>query len=100
MRSATRAEQPLSAGAGGAGGTSPASAVWAASEKVGQQMWSRVWSRLSALRHERGQDMAEYALLIAFIAIVAFVGVNALGGIIKTTFYDRFRDILANVLVR
>lgn len=44
--------------------------------------------------------MAEYALLIAFIAIVAFVGVNALGGIIKTTFYDRFRDILANVLVR
>ena len=31
------------------------------------------------LKREEGQAMAEYGLLIAFIAIVAFVGVTLLG---------------------
>lgn len=32
------------------------------------------------LQREEGQTMAEYGLLIAFIAIIALVGVTALGG--------------------
>jgi len=35
---------------------------------------------------EEGQTMAEYGLLIAFIAIIALVGVTALGGSLSTFF--------------
>lgn len=38
------------------------------------------------LHREEGQTMAEYGLLLAFIAIVALVGVTALGGGLKTFF--------------
>jgi len=31
------------------------------------------------IRDEEGQDMVEYALLVAFIALVALVGATALG---------------------
>jgi Flp pilus assembly pilin Flp len=42
------------------------------------------------VREEEAQDMIEYALLAAFIAIVVLVGVTALGPVIKTA-YDRWR---------
>jgi pilus assembly protein Flp/PilA len=35
---------------------------------------------------EEGQTMAEYGLLIAFIALIAVVGVTALGGSLSTFF--------------
>jgi pilus assembly protein Flp/PilA len=35
---------------------------------------------------EEGQTMAEYGLLIAFIALIALVGVTALGGQLSTFF--------------
>ena len=35
------------------------------------------------VRDEEGQDLAEYALLIALIALVVIVAVTALGGKIK-----------------
>jgi pilus assembly protein Flp/PilA len=38
------------------------------------------------LKREEGQTMAEYGLLIAFIAIVALVGVTVLGTNLKTFF--------------
>jgi len=38
------------------------------------------------LKREEGQTMAEYGLLIAFIAIIALVGVTALGGSLSTFF--------------
>ena len=38
------------------------------------------------LRREEGQTMAEYGLLIAFIAIVALVGITLLGTSLKDFF--------------
>jgi len=40
----------------------------------------------AAIKDEKGQDLAEYALLIALIAIVVIVAVTALGGQIQTIF--------------
>jgi pilus assembly protein Flp/PilA len=40
------------------------------------------------LKREEGQTMAEYGLLIAFIAIVALVGVTVLGSSLSTFFND------------
>ena len=42
--------------------------------------------QLGQLHREEGQTMAEYGLLIAFIALVALVGVTLLGGNLKTFF--------------
>ena len=43
-------------------------------------LMSRLW------RSEEGQDLAEYALLIALIALVVIAAVTALGGQIQTVF--------------
>jgi pilus assembly protein Flp/PilA len=40
------------------------------------------------LKREEGQTMAEYGLLIAFIAVVALVGITLLGTSLKTFFTD------------
>jgi len=50
-------------------------------------------SCLSALiqktvRDEKGQDLAEYALLLVFIAVACIVGVTALGDRILAIFND------------
>ena len=42
--------------------------------------------QLGQLHREEGQTMAEYGLLIAFIAIVALVGVTVLGTSLSTFF--------------
>jgi pilus assembly protein Flp/PilA len=38
------------------------------------------------LRDERGQDLVEYALLIAFIALACIVGLQNLGTAINNTY--------------
>jgi pilus assembly protein Flp/PilA len=43
-------------------------------------LMTRLW------RSEEGQDLAEYALLIALIALVVIAAVTALGGQIQTVF--------------
>ena len=43
-------------------------------------LWNALWS------DESGQDLAEYALLIALIAIVVIAAVTLLGGNINTVF--------------
>lgn len=45
-----------------------------------QNLWMALWS------DESGQDLAEYALLIALIAIVVIAAVTLLGGNISTVF--------------
>jgi pilus assembly protein Flp/PilA len=40
----------------------------------------------SFLRDEQGQDLVEYALLIAFIALACIIGLQALGGAINATY--------------
>ncbi|HXG54411.1 MAG TPA: Flp family type IVb pilin [Vicinamibacterales bacterium] len=37
-------------------------------------------------RNEEGQDLLEYALLVALIALVAIVAVTAAGGAVSTIF--------------
>ena len=41
---------------------------------------------LSLIHDEHGQDLVEYALLIAFIALACIIGLQALGGAIDTTY--------------
>ena len=41
---------------------------------------------LSLIHDEHGQDLVEYALLIAFIALACIIGLQALGGAINTTY--------------
>jgi Flp pilus assembly pilin Flp len=48
--------------------------------------WSRIVKRI-ALR-ESGQDLLEYALLVALIAVVAVGAVTRVGSIITTVFWD------------
>lgn len=43
-------------------------------------LWNALWN------DESGQDLAEYALLIALIAIVVIAAVTLLGGNIQTVF--------------
>lgn len=38
------------------------------------------------VREEEGQDLVEYALLIAFIALACIIGLQNLGGAITTTY--------------
>jgi len=40
----------------------------------------------SFIRNEEGQDLLEYALLVALIALVAIAAVEAAGGSVKTIF--------------
>lgn len=40
----------------------------------------------SLIRKEEGQDLAEYALLISLIALIAIAGVTLLGGRISAIF--------------
>lgn len=39
-------------------------------------------------KDEKGQDLAEYALLLVFIAVACIIGVTALGGRILAIFND------------
>jgi len=39
-------------------------------------------------RSEEGQDLLEYALLVALIALVAFGAVTTVGNTIQTVFWD------------
>ncbi len=48
------------------------------------QYWL-TWLR-TTLKREEGQDLSEYALLIALIALAVIVAVTALGGQINTIF--------------
>ena len=48
------------------------------------------------LRDEDGQDVVEYGLLIATIAIVVLIGVNFFGGAIRTWFETLAQRITTN----
>ena len=45
-------------------------------------------SRLVALRQEKGQTMAEYGIILAVIAIIAFAAVAAVGLDVDAVFDD------------
>ena len=45
------------------------------------------------VRNDEGQDLLEYALLVALIALVCVVAITATGGQVNTVF-ERIRDAL------
>jgi pilus assembly protein Flp/PilA len=49
----------------------------------------------SFVREDEGQDLLEYALLVALIALVAVVAVTAAGGSVRTIF-ENIAAALAN----
>ena len=49
----------------------------------------------SLVRNEEGQDLLEYALLVALIALVAVAAVGAAGGSVKNIF-QKIADALTN----
>ena len=51
-----------------------------------QRMTHRVWRRFGP--SDSGQDLLEYALLVALIVMVAMSAVTPVGTTIKTVFWD------------
>jgi Flp pilus assembly pilin Flp len=51
--------------------------------------WRWVMQRAGKLRrHDEGQDLVEYGMLAALIAIAALTALNGVAGVIKTKFWD------------
>jgi Flp pilus assembly pilin Flp len=51
-----------------------------------KRMTDRIWRRFGL--EESGQDLVEYALLVALIVVVAVSAVTQVGTTIKTVFWD------------
>jgi len=51
-----------------------------------ERMIVRAWRRFGA--QDSGQDLLEYALLVALIVLVVMTAVSPLGNTIKTVFWD------------
>lgn len=52
-------------------------------------MMNKLWKlsvMLQILKDEKGQDLVEYALVVALIALAATAGMNSLAGSINTAF--------------
>jgi Flp pilus assembly pilin Flp len=53
---------------------------------MSERVRNRVWRRFAV--QDSGQDLLEYALLVALIVIVAVSAVTQVGTTIKTVFWD------------
>jgi len=51
-------------------------------QRIVNRAWQRFW------RSDRGQDLLEYALLVALIVIVVMAAVSPVGMTLKTVFWD------------
>jgi pilus assembly protein Flp/PilA len=51
----------------------------------------------NVMAREEGQDLVEYALVVALIAFGAVAGMNALAGGINTAFQDVSSSLLKNI---
>ncbi len=51
----------------------------------------------SALADDSGQDLLEYALLVALIALVAVGGVTAVGTTINTVFWSYIAGVMSAI---
>jgi Flp pilus assembly pilin Flp len=51
-------------------------------QRIVDRAWQRFW------RSDRGQDLLEYALLVALIVIVVMAAVSPVGMTLKTVFWD------------
>ena len=46
----------------------------------------KLYVKLQGLKNEEGQDLVEYALLVALIALVCITGVNNVASAVNTVF--------------
>ncbi len=60
-------------------------------------MWANRWAILRVLGYEQGQDLVEYAMLMAFILVTALIAITALGNTIDTTLYNRFVNVFSRM---
>jgi Flp pilus assembly pilin Flp len=58
----------------------------------------RLASRAIAQDGERGQGLAEYALILGLVAIVAIASLVFLGGTLSALFFDPISEEFGNVL--
>ena len=49
-------------------------------------------------RHDEGQDLMEYGLLVGLIAIVAMVMITAIGTTVNTLFWETFTSAIASAV--
>ena len=49
-------------------------------------------------RRDEGQDLIEYGLLVALIAVVAIAVVTAVGTTINTLFWETFTSVIASAV--
>lgn len=49
-------------------------------------------------RHDDGQDLIEYGLLVALIAVVAIAVVTTVGTTINTLFWQTFTSVIASAV--
>lgn len=76
-----------------------AAAAWATGSRTMTSSWNIAGSRLTRDHDaERGQGLAEYALILGLIAIVAIVSLVFLGGTISDMFWDPISDDFGEVL--
>jgi pilus assembly protein Flp/PilA len=54
--------------------------------------------RRLALRDDEGQDLMEYGLLVALIAVVAIAVVTSVGTTINTMFWETFNSVIASAV--
>jgi pilus assembly protein Flp/PilA len=68
------------------GGTSVAQPEGGAPQSARRRIMSLIIRLRSLMRQEEGQDLLEYALLVALIALVAVAAVTAAGQSVNTIF--------------
>jgi Flp pilus assembly pilin Flp len=56
-----------------------------------------LWLKRSVLDDESGQDLLEYALLVALIALVAFGAVSSVGTTINTVFWTYIDGVMGAI---
>jgi Flp pilus assembly pilin Flp len=54
--------------------------------------------KLVLFRHDDGQDLMEYGLLVALIAVIAMAAVTAVGTTISTLWWDTFTSAIASAV--
>lgn len=62
-----------------------------------QPLFLRLYAALQSVRDESGQDLIEYALVVALIAFAATAGMNTLASNINTAFTNIGTMLTANI---
>ena len=62
-----------------------------------QTLFLRLYAALQSVRDESGQDLIEYALVVALIAFAATAGMNTLASNINTAFTNIGTMLTANI---